>query len=105
MTSYLVTGGSDGTGMGSYGATAREARPPDPYGTLGGTAMKTRRAILLCALVVLACACAIPLPGITRPLAEGTAAPALTLPSVTGEMISLTGFEGQPVLLNFWTTT
>jgi len=67
--------------------------------------MKTRRALLLCALVVLACACAIPLPGMTRPLAEGTAAPALTLPNVTGETVSLASFQGQPVLLNFWTTT
>ena len=67
--------------------------------------MKTRRVMFLCALVVLACACALPLPGMIRPLAEGTAAPALTLPSVSGETISLASFDGQPVLLNFWTTT
>jgi len=67
--------------------------------------MKTRRAMPLCALVVLACTCALPLPGMTRPLAEGTAAPALTLPNVTGKTVSLASFQGQPVLLNFWTTT
>lgn len=63
------------------------------------------RFTLLCASLLGMCACALPFLAGIQPLEVGTTAPAFTLPSLTGESVSLADFEGQPILLNFWTTT
>lgn len=68
--------------------------------------MKTLSAILLCAVVAASCLCCdlIALIGM-GPLEAGTAAPEFTLSNVDGERVSLSDFQGQIVLLNFWTST
>ena len=60
---------------------------------------------LLCASLLWTCACVLPFLAGIQPLEAGTTAPAFTLPGLTGESVSLADFEGQPILLNFWTTT
>jgi cytochrome oxidase Cu insertion factor (SCO1/SenC/PrrC family) len=68
--------------------------------------MKVFTAILACAVVAGSCACldAASLIGM-QPLEAGTAAPEFTLPDIDGNQVSLSDFEGQIVLLNFWLPT
>jgi cytochrome oxidase Cu insertion factor (SCO1/SenC/PrrC family) len=63
-------------------------------------------AILLCGLLAGSCMCLdlISLMGM-QPLEVGTEAPEFTLPDVDGEQVSLSDFDGQVVLLNFWSPT
>ena len=67
--------------------------------------MRLRQAALLSGLLLTTCTCALPLLGGLQPLERGTAASEFALPSLTGETVSLSDFAGQPLLLNFWTTT
>jgi hypothetical protein len=67
--------------------------------------MKGYWPLLLCAaLSTLGCCCLTSLLGMD-PLPAGTAAPDFTLSSLAGDTVSLADFEGQPVLLNFWSPT
>ena len=68
--------------------------------------MKTLLTILACAVVFGSCACldAISLLGM-QPLETGTTAPDFTLPDIDGNPVSLSDFEDQVVLLNFWSPT
>ena len=67
--------------------------------------MKAPWLALLSALLALSCLCLLPFLGGHEPLEVGTTAPPFELASVAGKTISLTDFEGRPVLLNFWTST
>ena len=67
--------------------------------------IKSLRGVLLGALLAGLCVCVLPFLVGTKPLEVGTTAPAFTLTSLTGEPVSLADFAGQPILLNFWTTT
>lgn len=62
--------------------------------------MKLRWPLLLFPLLVGACLC--PLLSLVEPLEVGTQAPAFTLPSTSGDTVSLSDFGEQVVLLNFW---
>lgn len=68
--------------------------------------MKTFSIVLSCAVVAASCLCCdlIALMGM-EPLEAGTVAPEFTLPDVDGKRVSLADFQGQIVLLNFWTST
>jgi cytochrome oxidase Cu insertion factor (SCO1/SenC/PrrC family) len=68
--------------------------------------MKILSIILSCATVAASCLCCdlISLMGM-EPLEVGTDAPEFTLPDVDGRQVSLSDFEGQVVLLNFWSPT
>ena len=68
--------------------------------------MKTLSVLLSCAVLAASCLCCdlIALLGM-EPLEVGTTAPEFTLPDVDGEQVSLSDFQGQVVLLNFWTST
>jgi cytochrome oxidase Cu insertion factor (SCO1/SenC/PrrC family) len=68
--------------------------------------MKSFSAILVCAMVAGACLC-LDLMTLTamEPLEVGTTAPDFALPDLDGKQVSRSDFEGQIVLLNFWTPT
>lgn len=70
-----------------------------------------RTAIMILAGVIVAAAVAVAVAGgpgeltamLLRPMPEvGRRAPDFTLPSLEGESLSLSAFEGRPVLINFW---
>jgi hypothetical protein len=68
--------------------------------------MKIHRLALLGVLFAGPCLCCNLCALLTmEPLEVGAQAPAFTLPSVAGETVSLSDFEGQIVLLNFWSPT
>jgi hypothetical protein len=57
-------------------------------------------------LAPVTCLCAgLLLGGGVDPLEEGAQVPPFSLPTVEDETISLADFEGQVMLLNFWTAT
>jgi hypothetical protein len=68
--------------------------------------MKAISVVLLCGVVVGSCLCfdLIALIGM-QPLEVGTTAPEFTLPDIDGKQASLSDFEDQIVLLNFWSPT
>jgi hypothetical protein len=57
-------------------------------------------------LVLTVCVCGgLPFLGGIDPLEPGTEAPSFSLPTVAGDTASLADFEGEIVLLNFWSST
>jgi cytochrome c biogenesis protein CcmG/thiol:disulfide interchange protein DsbE len=67
--------------------------------------MKVFSVVLVC-IVAGSCLCL----GVTsllsmQPLETGTTAPEFTLPDISGERVSLSDFEAQVLLLNFWSPT
>jgi len=68
--------------------------------------MKVILVVLLCGLLAGSCLCLDVLSLMAmKPLAAGTMAPELALPDIDGEQVSLSDFDGQVVLLNFWSPT
>lgn len=68
--------------------------------------MKAFSAILVCTIAAGSCLCLDLITLMTmEPLETGTTAPAFTLPDIDGEQVTLSDFEGQIVLLNFWSPT
>lgn len=68
--------------------------------------MKIFSVILVCAIVVGSCLCLDVISLLSmQPLETGTTAPEFTLPDIDGEQVSLSDFEDQVVLLNFWSPT
>jgi cytochrome oxidase Cu insertion factor (SCO1/SenC/PrrC family) len=62
--------------------------------------------ILLYGLLASSCGCLALISQMgMQPLEAGTEAPEFTLPDVDGERVSLSDFDGQVVLLNFWLPT
>jgi hypothetical protein len=68
--------------------------------------VKTLSVLLSCAVLAASCLCCdlITLLGM-EPLEVGTTAPEFTLPDIDGKQVSRSDFQGQIVLLNFWTST
>jgi hypothetical protein len=63
-------------------------------------------AVLLCSLVIGSCLCLDVISLLSmQPLETGTTAPEFTLPDIDDEQVSLSDFEDQVVLLNFWSPT
>ena len=68
--------------------------------------MKVFSMILVCAIVAGSCLCLDVISLLSmQPLETGTTAPEFTLPDSDGEQVSLSDFEDQVVLLNFWSPT
>ena len=68
--------------------------------------MKVFSMILVCAIVAGSCLCLDVISLLSmQPLETGTTAPEFTLPDSDGEQDSLSDFEDQVVLLNFWSPT
>lgn len=68
--------------------------------------MKVFSVILVCAVMAGACMCLEMISLMSmQPLEAGTTAPEFTLPDIDGAQVSLSDFEDQIVLINFWSPT